>query len=300
MADQHNTNIPAMGNEITSDIPDIKENLEFHWDIIEQICLSTSQTSAIGNLLKQQFVRSKFTYNGGSTAYTVKCEPAIYHCKDKYCYWDSELTTTAVGTPAASTWYYLYLDYSAITSYTEITNSELAWSSTAPAWNDTYKAWMNSDDRCIFAVLTNDTPNNILEFFHDGGNYVLYADCLTAGTTAVDDFDFTGEDVDTTETDAFLPIPAFATKSSCTFILNLNGGTNLCSLNYFTKGQTGTTGHAVCRVIDYDNSSGGQDWDVNSVDVFCDSDRTIQVKNSATGGELVYIYVDGWYFPTGM
>jgi hypothetical protein len=37
MADQHNSNIPAMGNQISADIPDIKENLEFHKDAFQVI-----------------------------------------------------------------------------------------------------------------------------------------------------------------------------------------------------------------------------------------------------------------------
>jgi hypothetical protein len=37
MADQHNQNIPAVGNQISADIPDIKENLEFHKDAFQVI-----------------------------------------------------------------------------------------------------------------------------------------------------------------------------------------------------------------------------------------------------------------------
>lgn len=37
MADQHNSNIPALPNQVAEDIPDIKENLEFHKDAFERI-----------------------------------------------------------------------------------------------------------------------------------------------------------------------------------------------------------------------------------------------------------------------
>ena len=37
MVDIHNDNIPALGNTIAADIPDIKENLEFHKDAFQQI-----------------------------------------------------------------------------------------------------------------------------------------------------------------------------------------------------------------------------------------------------------------------
>ena len=44
MADQHNANVPAVGNQISNDIPDIKENLEFHKDALERIFETWSDT----------------------------------------------------------------------------------------------------------------------------------------------------------------------------------------------------------------------------------------------------------------
>jgi hypothetical protein len=44
MADQHNSNIPAIGNTIAADIPDIKENLEFHKDAFQRIFKTWSDT----------------------------------------------------------------------------------------------------------------------------------------------------------------------------------------------------------------------------------------------------------------
>jgi len=48
MADQHNSNIPAMGNQISSDIPDIKENLEYHKDVLQNFVNAWSDTTASG------------------------------------------------------------------------------------------------------------------------------------------------------------------------------------------------------------------------------------------------------------
>ena len=45
MADQHNDNIPAVGNQITEDVADIKENLEWHKDCFQHICNGFSNTS---------------------------------------------------------------------------------------------------------------------------------------------------------------------------------------------------------------------------------------------------------------
>jgi hypothetical protein len=44
MADQHNSNIPAVGNTIAADIPDIKENLEFHKDAFQRIFATWSDS----------------------------------------------------------------------------------------------------------------------------------------------------------------------------------------------------------------------------------------------------------------
>ena len=46
MADQHNQNIPAVGNQISSDIPDIKENLEYHKDVMQNFLNTWSDTTA--------------------------------------------------------------------------------------------------------------------------------------------------------------------------------------------------------------------------------------------------------------
>lgn len=46
MADQHNDNIPAIANQISNDIPDIKENLEYHKDVFEAFVNSWSSTVA--------------------------------------------------------------------------------------------------------------------------------------------------------------------------------------------------------------------------------------------------------------
>jgi len=44
MADKHNSNIPALSNQVAEDIPDIKENLEFHKDSFERIFETWSVT----------------------------------------------------------------------------------------------------------------------------------------------------------------------------------------------------------------------------------------------------------------
>lgn len=229
--------------------------------------------------------RAIFTYNGGTTAYTVKAKTAKYFCKEKYCFWTSELTTNAIGTPAANTLYYLYLDYSAITSGTAITSSELIWSTTAPSWNTIYRTWMNGDDRCIFSALTNGTPNNILEFFHDGGNKVLWADQIAElGDT----------DIDTTwiDVDIKTSVPGFSTKAEMNFKIIYIDST---SAGYWrTNDQAGATGH----VIGYASVNVTQAY--NTMDVITDSAQIIEVKMSASNDNQMGVRTSGWYFPVGM
>jgi len=234
--------------------------------------------TALLSILQKQ--RAKFTYNGGTVAYTVKVGPAAAMCKNKWCFWDSELTTGAIAGAVKDTWYYLYLDYSEITSWTEITASELVWSSTAPTWNDTYKALMNGDDLCIFAVMANATPNNILEFFHDGGDLVSFANGVVLSGSGTN-----------TWTDVSVPIPAFSNRGLVTF-----QGTYLnddSTLYWRTNGQDGSNGHVIGYVSSESNSS------VVQATVITDSSQKIEMKTFG-GVTTTYCLADGWFFPRGM
>ena len=258
-----NEDIPALANTIGADVPDIKENLEF-----------------LALWAKER--RSIFTYNGGTTAYTVKVKSGYYYCKDKVCWWDAELTTDAIGTPGASDWYYLYLDNSEITSGTEITKDELIWSNTEPAWNTTYAGWYNGDDRCIFAALTNAAPDNILEFFHDG-DLVVFADRIE---------DLAATDIDDTWTDVTLTIPKFAKVAQVT--LRLHYGDGATDSSWRTNGQTGTTGHS----WGYVSSDDGKHY--NTLIVIADSTQKIEVKNSNHTSGTTGLITIGWFFPIGL
>lgn len=46
ISDIHNPDIPALTNQIAEDIPDIKENLEFHKDVLENFCTTWSNNDA--------------------------------------------------------------------------------------------------------------------------------------------------------------------------------------------------------------------------------------------------------------
>ena len=72
MADQHNSNIPAMGNQISADIPDIKENLEFHKDAFERLfeTWSDSDNSAA-------VIDSAVGFSDGTYTYDFPTNPTI-------------------------------------------------------------------------------------------------------------------------------------------------------------------------------------------------------------------------------
>ena len=62
MADQHNSNIPALTNQVASDIPDIKENLEHHKDAFQVLFETWSDTDNSANVLDSALGFSDGTY----------------------------------------------------------------------------------------------------------------------------------------------------------------------------------------------------------------------------------------------
>jgi len=68
IADAHNANIPAVGNQISSDIPDIKENLEFHKDVFENFINEWSNTDATD---QYPAFWERTTVNSAASPYTM-------------------------------------------------------------------------------------------------------------------------------------------------------------------------------------------------------------------------------------
>ena len=236
-----------------------------------------SFVATIFNLIQDS--RSQFTY---FDADQITCGAAQYMCKDKYCYWVSTITTVATGAAGGIDWWYLYLDYSAITSGTAITASELIWSTTEPSWNTAYRQWMNGDDRCIFAVET-DASNNILEFYHDG-DLVVFANAVRVTNAAVGS--------STNWIDSVQAIPKFSRRAEVIFY-GYPG--DVSPLVYWrTNGQTGTSGHFLFYPV-----AGGEPV-VNTLTVITDAIGIIEYKFSIAGTVEMTIDTSGWYFPTGL
>ena len=242
--------------------------------------LATQQSiKAFVDYLRLGFVsRPRFVWR---LAPTIFIEPGAYDVKGKMARWVTRLISPDIGTPTASTWVYLYLDYSAITSGTVITNAELIWSETAPSWTVANLGWYNGDDRCIFAVYS-DAGQDITEFIHDG-DLVLLADRDNVYASA---------DVDTTWIDVTFILPAFTIIAIAEFLEEYVDGAS--SLLWRTNAQTGTTGHSVGRV------EAGTTLNINTTDVITDTAGKIEVKHSASNGNKITVSQDGWRFPVGL
>jgi len=285
-----NSDKPAVGNQISEDIPDIEENFQELHDVITAITNGTLGTTEPANFQVDVLgtpaiwgeQRSQFVYKDTDEIYI---NPGCYHhvgTVSQYVYWNSQLTLD-IGSPDASDWYYVYIDDSAVVSAGTnlLTASEFIFSNTEPSWSNAKHGWYNGDDRCIFAVYSN-ASSNIFEFFHDGGNCVLYPDFVA---------DLSATDVDTAWTDVTLTIPKFSTNAEITIITSYVDG---ATTSYWrTNGQSGTTGLA-CGYI----ASAGESY--NTLRVNTDTSQKIEVRNSASNGNTIAVYTSGFYLPTGI
>jgi len=288
MADQHNDNIPAVGNLIANDIPDIKENLEWHKDLLQMLVgWKASSIATVGPVPR----RSAFAY---SDADTLNIGGGSYFhdgTTRQVVFWDTTLTFDlgSGGDNAdsddlgADEWHYIYIDDSAVVTNddSELDATCFLNDTTAPQYTQAKHGWYNGSDRCIFAVLTNDS-NEIKEFIYED-RLVLFADQVSDRAVA---------DLDDTFTTCQLTIPGFATRAMVTFLFRYVDGNS--DFYWRTNGQTGSTGHLVGQ-----NTS----TEVNMVQtqtVITDATQYIQIKNSASNGNTVGVLTDGWYLPVGM
>lgn len=232
--------------------------------------------------------RSKFRWKDADEIYIGAGVYDHRGAQDQTVKWDSELTFVAGSGGsnassvdlAASDWYYLYIDDSAVVTLGTnlLTAAQLVMNITAPTYSAAKHGWYNGSDRCIFACLTTGA-NALIEFFNDGDT-VLWADGAT-NQAAVD--------IDDTFTDiAALTIPAFAILGICTF-----STANGVNWSWRTNGQTGAVGHSAVYCAAGISGYGSRN-------VITDSSQIIEVKNSVAGAETISCTTDGWKFPTGM
>jgi len=280
-----NTDYPAVGNQITADIADIEENFQELHDVITAITNGTLGTTTAGDFRVDAVTspailldRARFEWKDADEIYI---HAGAYHhvgTVSQVVYWNSKLTSD-IGSPDASDWYYLYLDDSAIvTADTNLlTATEFVWANTEPAWSETKHGWYNGEDKCIFAVLT-DGSSNILQFWHDGGDIVIYDIEVTT---------LSATDLNGAWTDITCTIPKFSIKPLMTYAINTAGGAayewrvngSTSAGNTFSGISAGDSGQFVCMT---------------------DSSQKFEAKDQISGAGTIALYTAGWYFPTGM
>jgi hypothetical protein len=251
--------------------------------------------SNISSHLPGIVMRPKFEYKDSDEIYIG---PGVYHHSgtvEQLVYWDSRLTK--LSTQSGDTWVYLYLDDSAIvTAGTNLlTATEFIVTTTAPTWNASKHGWYNSgvpNDRCIFAFYnTNVISADITQFFHDGGDCVLYANEISDLYA----------DIDLTWTDVTLTIPEFSIMAQVNLHLDNAGAGNQEQAFWRVNGLSGATygvgdaGH-LFGATDAD----GQSEDMNTIRVITDNSQVIEVVCNGGGGHFIGAYTAGYYFPAGM
>ena len=258
---------------------------------IYQLLTASAIQQSVQNPFRGYISRSQFIYKDADEIYI---NSGVYHHSgtvEQIVYWDSQLTKQLSGA-GANTWYYLYLDDSAIvTAGTNLlTDTELIFSSTPPTWSDSKHGRYNGLDRCISAVLT-DGSNNILQFFH-------YND-LVSFANSIEDLAET--DISTTWTDVTLSIPDFCIGAEVIF-RSENAAQAAQSLRYWrTNGLTGAThGTGDAGHLYGSTDPDGQGQQASTLKVVSDSSQIIEVVHDSAGTQTTSVDTSGWYFPVGM
>jgi len=249
--------------------------------------------------------RSKFRWKDADEIYIGA--GVYFHAgtKNQFVYWDSELTfkLQAAGSNLSSDdygadgWHYIYLDDSAIvTQGVPLLDADcfisLTGANADPVWSVTKRAWVGDDvgtatpnDRCIFAVY--ETGGAILEFWHDGGDYVEYGDLIQIMAATADDAYSAFADIG-----AAITMPGFSTKANIT--VNIGSIDATSYYRWRTNGSGATNGHRFLYVISTETLVFAR------ATVMTDENQMIEIKADTLGGNTIAIDIDGWYFPVGM
>jgi hypothetical protein len=228
--------------------------------------------------------RPVFTYKDADEIYIGG--GAYYHkgTSNQRLYWTEELTKSIAGA-AVDTWYYLYIDDSAVVALggKHLTEAELLWSDTPPTYSHSKYGRYNGDDKCIFAMLT-DGSGNWIGFYHDGARFVEYDAQIQ---------DLNNEDVDTVFIEVPLTAPNLGDNAQVqvTFYMNHN---NQTIFGYYRKKGSSATTNIFGRV------KAASEYNTSSRRVTVDSSQIIEVAFDTAGNDVLNVYTDGFYLPAGM
>jgi len=241
--------------------------------------------------------RPKFEYKDTDEIYI---NPGRYEhngTSQQMVYWNSQLTfqfgaggsNAGSSALAASDWFYLYIDDSAVVTLGTalLTEAEFVAVTTAPTWSNSKHGYYNGNDRCIGWFITN-SSSQIIEFTHSGGERLSFSSAFTDRasaniTTSFVTVALTGPAIDGIDMDASFNVVADADVG----------------LGYYRA--YGTTGDGI-PCFDGNHQVYNIDRNINTFRVSTGLDGTdpsIDVKASSANANLA-IYTSGYYFPRGM
>ena len=191
-----------------------------------------------------------------------------------------------ITSPGTSQFLYLYADDSAVVSAgtNVLTASELINSTTVPTYSITKGGWYNGDDLLIFPFYI-DSGGNLLEFFHDGKDYVEY-------TSDFNDVPATTISNNPTWDTKTLTIPDICTSARINTSWRwVNGNNNVSSIRPKDSSGSGK------RVGQCDDTS---EFSQNSLRVYTNNSQQIEIQNSGTSTDTMALQTEGFYLPKGI
>lgn len=243
--------------------------------------------------------RANFTYKDTDEIYL---DSGIYHhygTLNQIIKWDERLTfkfgpggsNPNNSALADNSFYYLYLDDSAIVSKGNniITASELLAITTAPTWNNAKHGWYNGLDRCIFCIFS-DASSNIEEFYITD-NFIGISNNYLGGKAAKFDQDYSCVTVNTIWDDVYIPIPDICNKALISIRATYIGGTSYAS---YRTNASGASGVSTCGV------NVNSQEDTTSIIIFTDENGIFEIINSADVDNQITISFQGYFLPNGM
>jgi len=266
-----------------------KSKLEMATDAEVLAMTDTDSPVAPGSLdllHRFNYCRPLFAFTNTST---ITIGPGAYFLYGKgWCYWVSNITfnlgsggsNSNSDDLTASEWHYIAIDRSSVSSAGILTASNFInrkASNVTPAHNGNRGGWyQDTDDRTIFGVLTNGS-SQVLEFWHDGGEYVGWATAIVELSG--------GSSTSFTDINLSSSVPKFSTRVMLTLYGYHSGGYEIS--HYLRKnGSSGSIFHQTTY-----SKSGGV------VVIHTDTSQRIEYKVGTGQGSYRTM---GWFLPCGM
>jgi hypothetical protein len=266
-------------SSIAVQVPDITDNAGNHLAVSAD-GLSTEWVT--GALATRNVERSRFSV----VADELVADSGVYYipANEGYTSWVAPLTASPPTGTGTARWLYAYI---------KADDNSLYLDNTEPTQNSS-TGWFKNNDRCITAVQQN-ADNSLAKMYHDGGDYIMYADHFNADPLWV----YGGAGW----SNVVIHGPNFATYMELTFKLSQDGPyTNSTTYYARVEGDAGD-GHLLGTV----EGGGGltQDEHVTSNKKFFvnPANRTIQINGVTNGGTPdggCNTYINGFYFPSGL